>query len=61
MLVVVGIDTRIDFSAPALGVFAGIHRVGVQDSCELDFELNCTIQVKDPVHAVFVVSGRENV
>lgn len=29
MLVVVCVDTRINFGAPALGVFSGVHRVGV--------------------------------
>lgn len=29
MLVVVGVDAGIHFGAPALGVFAGVHGVGV--------------------------------
>ena len=61
MLVVVGVDSRVHFGAPAVGVFAGVHGVGVEDAGEFDFELDGAVLVEDPVDAVFVVGGGEDV
>lgn len=61
MLVVVCVDSRVDFSTPALGVLAGVHGVGVQNTGELDVELDSTVLVEDPVDAVLVVGGSEDV
>ena len=61
MLMVVGVDAGVDFCAPAFGIFAGIHRVCVQDACQLDFQLHGAVLVEDPIYAVLVVRGREDV
>ena len=60
MLVVVGVDAGIDFRAPSVGILAVVHRVGIQDSSELDLKLYCAVLMEDPVHAVFVISGRKD-
>lgn len=60
MLVVVCIDARVHFSAPALGVFARVHRISVENAGKLDFELYCALLMEDPVHAVLVIrSGKD--
>ena len=61
VLVVVGVDTRVDFGTPALGILTRVHRVGVQNSGQLDVELDSSILVEDPVHAVLIVGGSEDV
>lgn len=61
MLVVVCVDSRVNFSSPAFGILTRIHRICVQDASQLDFQLNRTILVEDPVHAVLVVGGCEDV
>lgn len=61
VLVVVRVDAGVHFCPPSLGVLAGEHGVGVQDTRELDLELDGAILVEDPVHAVLVVGGREDV
>lgn len=40
VLVVVGVDARVDLCSPALRVFAGVHTVGVEDAGELDLGLD---------------------
>ena len=42
-------------------VLARIHGVCVQNARQLDFQLDRAIQVEDPVYAVFVVGGCEDV
>lgn len=60
MLMIVRVDSRVHFSAPALGVFARVHRIGVENARKLDFELYCAILMEDPVHAVLVIrSGKD--
>lgn len=61
MLMIVGVDAGVDFGAPALGVFARVHGIGVEDTGEFDFELDGAVLVEDPVDAVFVVGGGEDV
>lgn len=61
MLVVVGVDPRIHFSAPAMCVLARVHGVSVEDTGKLDFKLNGAVLVEDPVYAVLVVGSSENV
>ena len=61
MLVIVCVDTGVDFRSPAVSILARVHRIRVQDSSQFDFQLDCTVLVKDPVHAVFVIGGCENV
>lgn len=60
MLVVVGIDAGVDFRAPFFGVLTGVHGVGVEYSGEFDLELDGAVLVEDPVDAVFVVCGSED-
>ena len=61
MLVIVGVDTRIDFCTPAFGVFTGVHGVGIQDPRQFDLELHRPILMKDPVHCIFIVRRRKHV
>ena len=61
MLMVMSIDSRIYFCSPSLGVFTWVHGICVQDTSELDFELNSSVLMEDPVNAVFVVCCSENV
>jgi hypothetical protein len=61
MLMIVGVDSRINFCSPSLGVFTWVHGICVQDTSELDFELNSSVLMEDPVNAVFVVCCSENV
>lgn len=61
VLVVVSVDAGVDLGAPAFGVLAGAHGVGVQDTGQLDLELDRAVLVEDPVHAVLVVGGSEDV
>lgn len=61
MLVIVRIDSWIDFGTPAVGVLAGIHGVGVQNTGEFDFELDSAVLVEYPVDAIFIVCRGENV
>ena len=61
MLVIVCIDSWVDFSSPAFGVLAGVHCIGVQDTSKLDLQLDRTILVEDPVYTILVVGGCEDV
>lgn len=61
VLVVVGVDTRINLCAPTFGILAGVHGVGIQDPGEFDLELHGAILVEDPVHCIFVIRRREDV
>jgi len=61
MLMVVCVDSWVDLGSPTLGVLTRVHSIGVQDTSEFDFQLNGTILVEDPVHAVLVVCGSEDV
>lgn len=61
MLMIVGVDSGINFRSPSLGVFTWVHGICVQDTSELDFELNSSILMEDPVNAVFVVGCSEDV
>lgn len=48
------------FGPPSVGVLARGHRVGVQDPGELDLQLDRPVLVHDPVDAVLVVCGGED-
>lgn len=61
MLMVMCVDSRVDFGSPPLGILSRVHCIGVQDTSKLDLQLNSTILVEDPVDAVFVVGGSEDV
>lgn len=61
MLMVVGVDAGVDFRAPAVCVFTRVDGVGVQDTGQFDLELNSAVLVQDPIDAVLVVCGREDV
>lgn len=61
MLMVVCVDSRVNFGAPALGVLTGVHGIGVEDTRQLDVELDGAVLVEDPVDAVLVVCGSEDV
>jgi hypothetical protein len=61
MLVVVSIDARINLSAPWSCRLAGVQGISVQDTCQLDLELDRAVLVEDPVDAVLVVCCGENV
>lgn len=61
MLVVVGVDSRVDLSTPAVGVLARVDGKCVKDSGKLDIQLDGTILVEYPVDAVLVVGGSEDV
>lgn len=61
VLVVVCVDAGVHFSAPAVGVLAGIHGVCVEDTSELDLQLDSAVLVEDPIHAIFVVRSRKDV
>lgn len=60
MLVVVGVDAGVDFRAPSFGVLARVHGVGVQDAGKFDLELDGAVLVENPVDAVLVVGGSED-
>lgn len=60
VLVVVRIDTRVDFGSPALSILAGVHGISVENAGKLDVQLNCAVLVEDPVDAVLVVGGGED-
>ena len=51
----------VDFCAPSVCGLAGVHGVGIEDTGEFDFELDGAVLVEDPVDAVLVVSGCEDV
>lgn len=61
VLVVVGIDARVDLCAPAVGVLSGVHSVGVENTSQLDLELHRAVLVQDPIDAIFIVGGGEDV
>lgn len=58
---VVRVDARVDFCAPRGGLLARVEGVGVQDAGEFDLELDRAVLVEDPVDAVLVVGGGEDV
>ena len=60
VLVVVCVDARVDFCAVGRRGLAGCEGVGGEDSGEFDFELDDAVLVHDPVDAVFVVAGGED-
>lgn len=60
MLVVVRIHARIDLGAPAVQVFARIAGVRIEDAGEFDFKLDGAVLVEDPVDAVLIIGGRED-
>ena len=60
MLVVVRVDAGVDLCAPAMGVFARVHGVGVQNPRQLDLELDGAVLVEDPVDGVLVIRGGED-
>ena len=60
VLVVVRVDTGVDLCTVRRGRLAGGHCVGRKDAGQLDFELDDTILVHDPVDHVFVVAGSED-
>jgi hypothetical protein len=60
MLVVVRIDTGIDLSTVRCGRLARGHCVSRKDAGQLDFKLDDTVLVHDPVDHVFVVAGGED-
>ena len=60
MLVVVGVDSRIDLSAIGRSRLIRCHSVCGENASQLDLKLDHTILVHDPVDAVLVVSGSED-
>ena len=60
VLVVVRVDARVDFCAVGRGALAGRECVGGEDAGEFDFKLDDAVLVHDPVDAVFVVAGGED-
>lgn len=60
VLMVMGVHAGVDLCAPAVGVFAGVHGVRVQNAGELDVKLDGAVLVEDPVDAVFIVRGCED-
>lgn len=54
------VDPGVHFGSPALGVLAGGQGIGVEDAGQLNFELDGAVLVEDPVDAVLVVGGRED-
>ena len=60
VLVVVRVDARVDFCAVGRGGLAFGDGVGGEDAGEFDFELDYAVLVHDPVDAVFVVAGGED-
>ena len=60
MLMVVGVGTRVHLCAPAMQIFSGIAGESVEDAGELNLQLDGTVLVENPVDAVFVVCGGEN-
>ena len=60
MLVVVCVDARVDLCAPRRGALVWVEGIGVQDTGQLDLELDLAALVQDPVDAVFVVGGGED-
>ena len=61
MLVIVCVDAGGYLSAPAVRVLAGVHGVCVQYAGEFDLKLDRAVQVEDPVDAILVVCGCEDV
>lgn len=41
--------TRVDFRAPAIGILAWVDGIRVENACQLDFWLNGSILVEDPL------------
>jgi hypothetical protein len=60
MLVVVCVDTGVDLSSVRCGRLARGQCVGRQDAGQLDFKLDYTVLVHNPVDHVFVVAGSED-
>lgn len=60
MLVVVRIDTWVDFGTKSPEILAWIHSIGIQDTGEFDIQLNGSILVEYPVYTVLVVGGSKN-
>ena len=58
---IVGVDSRGDFRAPAAEVLAGVHCVGVQDAGEFYLELDGSVLVEYPVYCIFVVGCGKDV
>ena len=57
---VMRIDTRVDLGAVGRCRFARCKGVCGKDAGKLDFELDDTILVHNPVNTVFVVAGSED-
>ena len=58
---VVRVDAGVDLRAPAFEIFVWVHGVCVEDASELDFKLDGTVLVEDPVDAVLVICSSEDV
>lgn len=54
------VDTGVHLRSPAVCVLVRVQGVRVQNTSQLDIQLHGTILVEDPVHAVLVVRGRED-
>lgn len=61
VLVQMRVDAGVDLYAPAMGVLAGVERVGIEDSCQFDFELHRAVQMERPVNTILVVGCGEDV
>ncbi len=61
VLVIVGVDARRDFGAPAMEVLARVHGISVKNAGEFDVKLDGAVLVKDPVDGVFVIGGGKDV
>ena len=59
-MMVMCINPRIHLGSPPLQILPRVTRICVQDTRELDLELNGAVLVEDPVDAVLVVCGRED-
>ena len=61
VLVVVSVNARVDLSSPWSRRLAGVQRVCVQNTSQLDLKLDSTVLVENPVNAVLVVRCGEDV
>ena len=46
MLMVMRVDARVNLSSPAMGIFTGIHNIGIQNTSKFQFELDISICVE---------------
>lgn len=61
MLMVMRVHAWVNFCAPSLCIFTGVHSVGIQDPGELNLQLYGSVLVEDPIDAILVIRCREYV